>query len=549
MFNDQLGNTLTIDDVYNGTLVAPYSILLYVSAALSTTMFLLTVYTVLRHSTTSMSYYKLFILNCVLWGYLYTLFICQLQPVLLTPLIIGYLDGVLADLFNDVDTDFNLVMATTVFFTNYVTGLILSILYRFLLLRNANRVIRVISRPLGLFVLILCLSIVTCLCSYYFIQNLRVPQEVFMAKISGAYPNLVPVFNDHRMLGYYCEGDNTANVAIFMILPISAMIMLVWFNAFLYTKHKRYGRRLLSRQTIASRIPTTTNAVTTLSANNPTMVQTHRLQTQLQRMNTLQIALLIILLIGPFVLGLICLALKLRHSYAFVIIFTALSSIHCIADNIVVLLFIRPYREFIFRLFYKLFRIRLGKGTWINSISSIIQNPPLLPTMVNTTAARIRPGRITWRYMRRNAEAEVVRDRKSDSSIPPVEDVESTCNIIPSQSNTQPGTRQGTCEAHGFRRFVARLRSILGRYPILRLLIGNHTPVVTGRRSSQVFVRESFRDSQPSRQRSGPKLSLTQRLKRAQTMPRLAKPATTVTRVVRFKNVPNRFNLTIRSVE
>ncbi|KAI1692883.1 serpentine type 7TM GPCR chemoreceptor srh domain-containing protein [Ditylenchus destructor] len=458
MFNDQLGNALTIDDVYNGTLVAPYSILLYISAALSTMMFLLTVYTVLRHSTTSMSYYKLFILNCVLWGYLYTLFICQLQPVLLTPLIIGYLDGILADFFNDVDTDFNLVMATTVFFTNYVTGLILSILYRFLLLRNANRVIRVISRPLGLFVLILCLSIVTCLCSYYFIQNLRIPQEVFMAKISDAYPNLVSVFNDHRMLGYYCEGDNTANVAIFMILPISAMIMLVWFNAFLCTKHKRYGRRLLSRQTVASRMPTTTNAVTTLSANNPTMVQTHRLQTQLQRMNTL--------LIGPFVLGLICLALKLRHSDAFVIIFTALSSTSEVG----------PLRGPHFarkRETEKAIRAYHLLRTW---------KVPVISSQVKATLSQV------------HVKVRMKRMASGDSS----QDSEA---------------------------------------------------FLEGRRTSQVFTTQSFRDSQPSRQRSGPKLLLTQRLKRAQTMPRLAKPATTVTRVVRFKNVPNRFNLTIRSVE
>ncbi|KAI1709213.1 serpentine type 7TM GPCR chemoreceptor srh domain-containing protein [Ditylenchus destructor] len=307
---------LTIDDVYNAALVEVYSILLYTSAVLSTAMFLLTVYTVLRHSTASMSYYKLFILNCVLWGYLYSLCVCILQPVMLMPLIVGYLAGGLASVFDDIDMDFHLITAMTVFFTNYVIGLILSIFYRFLLLRNANGILKIISTPIGLFVLILILTAITSVSSYYFVQTFRLPQSEFMAKIKEAHPSLVPLLNSHRMLGYYSIGDYSMSVGIFILLPVGSMTMLAGFNALLYAKQKRQATKLFSNQNYKNVKPiATTFSIATKPANNHvrynrSLVQTHRLQIQLHRMNTLQITLLIILLVGPFVLSLFSLALK-----------------------------------------------------------------------------------------------------------------------------------------------------------------------------------------------------------------------------------------------
>ncbi|KAI1701821.1 serpentine type 7TM GPCR chemoreceptor srh domain-containing protein [Ditylenchus destructor] len=547
---------LSIEDVYNAALVGAYSILLYTSAVLSTIMFLLTVYTVLKHSTASMSYYKLFILNCVLWGYLYSLFVCILQPVMLMPLIVGYLAGGLASVFDDIDMDFHLITAMTVFFTNYVIGLILSIFYRFLLLRNANGILKKLSTPIGLSVLILLLTAITSVSSYYFVQTFRLPQSEFMARIKEAHPNLAPLLNSHRMLGYYSLGDYSMHVGIFILLPVGSMTMLVGFNALLYAKQKREARKLFSNQSSKSVKPiATTFATATKPANNrlryhASLAQTHRLQIQLHRMNTLQIALLIILLVGPFVLSLFSLALKLRHTFAIVIIFLSLSSTHCIADNIVILLFIRPYRDSVFRLLYKLFGLKLGKNIWANG-SSVVQNPPPVPTKVNTIAGAM-TGRISWRHARRNAEAEVARDRDSEqTNTRPIEDIASTSNIITErkipQSKVQqsaPRPKQGI-----FRRLVTKLRNCLTWSQLSRdqSNLAFRPPRSTHKTTplAQVFNRQT--SDQP--RRSKPRWSLIKHLQRAQSLPRMAQPNTTVTRVVHFKSTPNKLNHTIRSVE
>ncbi|KAI1709212.1 hypothetical protein Ddc_13985 [Ditylenchus destructor] len=233
-----------------------------------------------------------------------------------------------------------------------------------------------------------------------------------------------------------------------------------------------------------------------------------------------------------------------------VIIFLSLSSTHCIADNIVILLFIRPYRDSVFRLLYKLFGLKLGKNILANG-SSVIQNPPPVPTKVNT-AAGAKPGRISWRYARRNAEAEVARERESEqTSTRPVEDIASTTNIITERNLPQSNAQQTASRPKPgiFRRLVTKLRNCLNWSQLSRDQSNSvsRPPRSTHKTTplAQVFNRQT--SDQP--RRTKPRWSLIKHLQRAQSLPRMVQPKTTVTRVVHFKSTPNRLNHTIRSVE
>lgn len=88
-------STLSPEDVHCAVCVQIYVFLMHTSSLLNTIVFMFTAYTVLTRSTALMAMYRVYLLNCLCWGYLYALVTGQNQLVTFSPVDASYLRGML----------------------------------------------------------------------------------------------------------------------------------------------------------------------------------------------------------------------------------------------------------------------------------------------------------------------------------------------------------------------------------------------------------------------------------------------------------------------
>jgi hypothetical protein len=88
-----MNGTLTFDMVYHPELALAFSRFQYFAFTLTSFLFLLAVYIILKKSTIKMKFYKYLILNQLVWSYLFGLHMTLWQPVILFPFFLCYSSG------------------------------------------------------------------------------------------------------------------------------------------------------------------------------------------------------------------------------------------------------------------------------------------------------------------------------------------------------------------------------------------------------------------------------------------------------------------------
>lgn len=86
---------ISLDRLYHPTLATIFSCILYTTCILSTLLFILTFYTILKKSTKEMVDYKYILMAQCIWNFLFDLCMNAWQPIAAYPFFLAYSKGVI----------------------------------------------------------------------------------------------------------------------------------------------------------------------------------------------------------------------------------------------------------------------------------------------------------------------------------------------------------------------------------------------------------------------------------------------------------------------
>lgn len=179
-----------------------------------------------------MTFARLYLLNCLCWGYFYSVVLGQIQPVFLAPLVAAYLRSttlpksislveilsltVFCRIFDSSEADFQWLILSEVCFLNYVLGLLLLLLYRFVFFRclslfaipancflasssDSSLLARAMGSTSTLVVLMTTNTLLNLTIINLVVGYLQGDQDQFLCKLDEAFPQL-SVFGFHPEL-------------------------------------------------------------------------------------------------------------------------------------------------------------------------------------------------------------------------------------------------------------------------------------------------------------------------------------------------------------
>ncbi|KAE9550898.1 hypothetical protein FO519_005901 [Halicephalobus sp. NKZ332] len=282
-------------------------------------------YVVLKNSK-EIGEYKYFIVNQLVWSYLFDVLLGIWKPVPLWPFYMGFGIGFFRS--------WKGIWAVLPFYATITVGIgmgvsiFMSFIHRYIYISPISWFAKLHERfSFKLFFYgFTFISIESGVMIPVFL--LYVDREVLRESITSKYPFMGFFFENEPSIFGYDPALNNQLTVFYMFLILISLVGIVGFSIFMYCNFIRVMRkneRLLSPCT-------------------------HKMQRTLFRIICIQLCLIFFFLLFPFILSVFFAAFGIRWTSIFALDFLMLCSLHTLADFTTVIYFVRPYRTFVSKL-------------------------------------------------------------------------------------------------------------------------------------------------------------------------------------------------------
>uniref|UniRef100_A0A7E4WB26 Serpentine Receptor, class T n=1 Tax=Panagrellus redivivus TaxID=6233 RepID=A0A7E4WB26_PANRE len=325
---------VSFDDLEHPRLIAIYKIIWEISLVVTTAFFCFMLHMIITKSSKDMSDYKWYLVHQLTWSYLFDLYLGLWKPVPLWPFFIGYSAGIFSESDGNAGKTQLIILVVLALgmgfsvyislFHRYVQGFPLSTFhswYSVLWLRFLWYIVA-FAGLLG----ILCIPL------------LWAPPHDLKEPLSKKYPELTDIFELHPSVFGYDTSMITASVGYILSILFILFLVVISIQLF-YFNFVRILRR--NRSTIST--------------------ATYIMQHMLFKTLFIQILLAFLMLILPITTCLILAVFGVKWISSVTVFAIAILGMHAMADFLVLIWFIKAYREYVKTLIRKL-RLKLGFG-------------------------------------------------------------------------------------------------------------------------------------------------------------------------------------------
>ncbi|KAE9546885.1 hypothetical protein FO519_009902 [Halicephalobus sp. NKZ332] len=321
-------SAFSVEDFYHPTLLFIYRIFWEVFLIITTVFFVFILYVILKNSK-DIGEYKYFMINQLVWSYLFNLLASAWKPVPLWPFYMGFGAGWFRS--------WKGIWAVLPFYTEIAIGvgmgvsIFMSAMHRYIYMFPTSQFAKHYeSLTFKLLFYGFVLIIIEC-GAIIPISLFYVDREVLRESITSKYPFMDFFFeNEPSIFGY----DPALNNQLSVLYAFLILIFLIGIIIFAFLMYLNFIRLMKKNKHTVSQI-------------------THQMQMILFKTLFVQLLLVLVFLLIPLLLALFFTAFGIRWTSFLTLVGIMFCSFHPLADFVALIYFIKPYRIFVLNIFRK----------------------------------------------------------------------------------------------------------------------------------------------------------------------------------------------------